>query len=118
MDVTAMQALIDRGSHPKDMTAIALAYLDGAVLRDPVAAEAWLMRAIEAEDPLESPKAMAVLASRILGKGEPLPDQDYLDILRQARTAQGQERETLLALLDLGSERQKAVLNDETMLLL
>lgn len=107
MDIETMQLLIDRGSDPKTMLAIAKGYLDGAVLRDTVAAEAWLMRAIEAEDPLESPKAMAVLASEILGKGEILSDQDYLDIRRRTQTAVGQERETLLGLLELGSERQK-----------
>lgn len=107
MDIKAMQLLIDSCSDPKTMLTIAEGYLEGAVLRDAVAAEAWLMRAIEAEDPLESPKAMAVLASKVLRKGEILPDQDYLDIRRRAQTAVGQEREALLGLLELGSERQK-----------
>lgn len=107
MDRETMQRLIDRCSDPKTMLTIAEEYLEGTVLRDAVAAEAWLMRAIEAEDPLESPKAMAVLASEILRKGEILSDQDYLDIRRQAQTAVGQEREALLNLLELGSERQK-----------
>ena len=107
MDIETMQLLIDGGSDPKAMLAIAQGYLNGTVLRDKVAAEAWLMRAIEAEDPLESPKAMALLATRILGKGEILSDQDYLDICRRSRTAVGQERKALLGLLELGSERQK-----------
>lgn len=107
MNIATMQLLIDRGSNPKTMLAIAQRYLEGTVLRDKVAAEAWLMRAIEAEDPLESPKAMALLASKILGKGEILSDPDYLDIRRQSRIALGQEQEVLLGLLELGSERQK-----------
>lgn len=114
MDIETMQLLIDRGNDPKAMLTIARGYLDGAVLRDKVAAEAWLMRAIEAEDPLESPKAMALLASEILGKGEILSDLDYLDIRRRSQAAVGQEREALLGLLELGSERQKNVSGDET----
>ena len=110
MDIAAMQQLIDGCGDPKTMLAIAQGYLDGAVLRDPVAAEAWLMRAVEAEDPLESPKAMAVLASSILGKGETLSDEDYLDIRRRAHSAVGQEQEILLGLLDIGSDRQKNLL--------
>lgn len=113
MDIETMQLLIDRGSDPKTMLAIAQGYLEGAVLRDKVAAEAWLMRAIEWEDPLESPKAMAMLGSKVLGKGEILSDQDYLDIRRRSWTAMGQEREVLLGLLELGSERQKNISNDE-----
>lgn len=116
MDIETMQLLIDRGNDPKAMLTIARGYLDGTVLRDKVAAEAWLMRAIEAEDPLESPKAMALLASRVLGKGEILSDQDYLDIRRRSRTAVGQEREVLLSLLELGSERQKNALSGEMQL--
>lgn len=107
MDLETMQQFIDRGTDPKTMIAIAEGYLEGTVLRDKIAAEAWLMRAIEAEDPLESPKAMAMLASRVLEKETILSDQDYLDIRAQARTAAGQEREALSKLLELGSERQK-----------
>lgn len=116
MDIETMQLLIDGCNDPKAMLTIARGYLDGTVLRDKVAAEAWLMRAIGTEDPLESPKAMALLASRILGKGEILSDQDYLDIRRQSRTAVGQEREVLVGLLELGSERQKNVSSNETQL--
>lgn len=107
MDIEAMQLLIDSGGDPKTMLAIAEGYLEGAVLRDTVAAEAWLMRAVEAEDPLESPRAMAMLASRILGKEEVFPDSEYLSLRRRAETAVGQERISLLALLELGSDRQK-----------
>lgn len=107
MDVERMQRLIDRGDRPEIMNDIALGYLDGAVLRDPVAAEAWLMKAIEAGDPRESPRAMAVLARRILGRGEILTDEDYLDIRSRAETAGEAEGELLDALLELASDRQK-----------
>lgn len=109
MKTTEMQALIDHCGGPADMIAIARGYLDGAVLRDFVAAEAWLMKAIEAEEPQESPKAMALLAHRILGREAVLSDEDYQDIHRRADTAEGREREELLALLELGSERQKTL---------
>lgn len=107
MDIPQMQQRIDAAESAAAMIAVAEGYLDGEVLRDPVAAEAWLMRAIETEDPVQAPKAMAVLAARILKKAEVLSDSDYQDIRRQARTAAGQERDALLGLLALGSRRQK-----------
>lgn len=117
MDITQMQRRIDAAKSAAAMICVAEAYLDGEVLRDPVAAEAWLMRAIETEDPLEAPKAMAVLAARILKKEEVLSDLDYQDILGRVQTADTQERETLLALLALGSRRQKNIVEyDDYML--
>lgn len=107
MDIPKMQQRIDAAESAAAMISVAEAYLDGEVLRDPIAAEAWLMRAIETEDPLEAPKAMAVLAARILKKEEVLSDSDYQDILRCVQTADNQERKALLGLLELGSDRQK-----------
>lgn len=105
MDVLSMQAMIDACDTPALMTSIAEAYLEGAVLRDAVAAEAWLMKAIEAEDPLESPRAMAVLAKSILHRPL-LTRQDAEDIRRRAQTAQGEQRRQLLALLELNDEAE------------
>lgn len=117
MDITQMQRRIDAAKSAAAMIYVAEGYLDGEVLRDPVAAEAWLMRAIETEDPLEAPKAMAVLAARILKKEEALSDLDYQDIFGRVQTADTQERETLLALLALGSRRQKNIVEcDDYML--
>lgn len=80
------------------------------------------MCAIETEDSLEAPKAMSILAGRILKKKEILSDSDYQDILSRVQTADDQEREALLALLallKLGSQRQKnlAKSNDIPLLL-
>ncbi len=105
MDVLSMQAMIDTGDTPAAMTDIAEAYLNGAVLRDTVAAEAWLMKAIEAEDPLESPRAMAVLAKSILHRPM-LTRQDAEDIRRRAQTAQGEQRRQLLELLELNDKTE------------
>lgn len=107
MNIIQMQQRIDTAQSVADSIAVAQAYLDGAVLRDTVAAEAWLMCAIEMEDPLESTRAMGILAERILGK-EPLSEQDCRDIRVDAETARGREREALLALLELASQGQKA----------
>ena len=106
MKIKQMQQRIDTAQSAADKIAVAQAYLDGAVLRDLVAAEAWLMRAIEMEDTLESPRAMGILAERILHR-EPLSEQDCRDIRADAETAQGQEREALLALLELASPKQE-----------
>ncbi len=106
MNLSTMQEMIDRCATPAEMTAIAEAYLDGAVLRDTVAAEAWLMKAIEAEDPAESPRAMAVLAKSILHRPM-LTQEDAEDIRRRAETATGAQRQPLLDLLDLNDETEK-----------
>lgn len=106
MNISTMQAMIDTCDSPADMTGIAEAYLNGAVLRDTVAAEAWLMKAIEAEDPAASPRAMAVLARSILHRPL-LTREDAEDIRRQAETAQGEQRQQLLDLLALNSETEK-----------
>lgn len=105
MNLSTMQALIDHCDSPADMIGIAQAYLNGAVLRDTVAAEAWLMKAIEAEDPVESPRAMAVLAKSILRRPM-LTREDAEDIRRRAETAQGEQRQQLLDLLALNDETE------------
>ena len=112
MEIHQMQALIDGADTAEKMDAVGRAYQEGALLRDEVAAEAWLLRAVEQGDPVGSVKAMGSLA-RLLGKPEPLTDEDYLDIRRRLPTAEGQERQTLLALLELASHRQKNIHNDE-----
>ena len=119
MDISQMQLQIHTAKSAAAMISVAQAYLDGEVLHDPVAAEAWLMRASETEDFLEAPKAMSILAGRILKKKEILSDSDYQDILSRLQTADDQEREALLALLKLGSQRQKnlAKSNDIPLLL-
>ncbi len=106
MNLSTMQAMIDGCATPGDMTAIAEAYLSGAILRDTVAAEAWLMKAIEAEDPAESPRAMAVLAKFILHRPL-LTREDAEDIRRRAETAQGEQRQQLLHLLALNEKTKK-----------
>ncbi len=105
MDILSMQTMIDTGNTPAAMTAIAEAYLNGAVLRDTVAAEAWLMKAIEAEDPLESPRAMAVLAKSILHRPM-LTREDAEDIRCRAQTAQGEQQRQLLEMLKLNDETE------------
>ena len=100
-----------------DMIAVARGYLDGAVLHDTVAAEAWLLRAIAREEPPDSARAMALLARRILGVAEPLSDADYLAIRRRLPSAVGREREELEELLRLGSRRQQDLAEDDNLTL-
>lgn len=107
MDAEMMQRLIDSPDDPKAMVAVAKGYLDGAVLRDPVAAEAWLMRAIEADHPVQSPRAMGLLARRILGRERVLSDGDVKDIRTRLCTAGGKERKELESLLALATSEQK-----------
>lgn len=102
MNIQKVQELIDTCGSPADMVTVAGAYLAGEVLHDPVAAEAWLMKAIAAEDPLESPKAMAVLAKKVLGQ-RLLTPEDERDIRCRVETARGEERQLLQMLLELNA---------------
>lgn len=97
-----MQALLNQKEHTAaEMRSIGEAYLHGDVLYDPIAAEAWLMKAVEMEDMMESPKAMALLVEEIMGKKQVISKQDYQDIKRDWEQAKGQEKEYLECLLRL-----------------
>lgn len=115
MDIAQMQRRIDGAVRAADMIAVARGYLDGAVLHDTVAAEAWLLRAIAREEPPDSARAMAVLAQEVLGVAEPLSDADFLAIRRRLPSAVGREREELEALLRLGSKRQQDLVEDDNL---
>lgn len=117
MDIAQMQRRIDGADSAAGMIAVAQGYLDGAVLRDTVAAEAWLLRAIDREEPPDSARAMALLVRRILGVAEPLSDADYLAIRRRLPSAVGREREELEELLRLGSRRQQDLAEDDNLTL-
>lgn len=101
MNQAELQKRIDNCSTPEDMTQIAQAYLDGTVLRDPVAAESWLLRAIDADDPVWSPRAMGILARRILGKEQIFGPGEIRELKRRAAQAVDRERVELEALLEL-----------------
>lgn len=104
MEQKEMQRLIDC-TEPAAMLRVARAYLDGDILRDRVAAEAWLLRAVDAGEPVTAAKAMGILARELWQIDEPLSDADVLD-LRRAAQEQGASQE-LRTLLELASERQK-----------
>lgn len=101
MNLAQLQKRIDTCRTPEDMTAIAQAYLDGTVLRDPVAAESWLQRAIDADDPVWSPAAMGILARRILGKEQLYSPEELLALTGRAARAVGTEKTELDSLLEL-----------------
>ena len=101
MKTAELQRLIDGCAAPADMTAIARSYLEGTVIRDMVAAEAWLMKAIAADDPVHSPLAMGILTREILGKDRVIPEQEIPVLRSRLKNAVGREREELEALLKL-----------------
>ena len=98
METARLQQWIDSCSGAGDMTRIAQAYLEGTVIRDPVAAEAWLMKAIETGDPIHSPVAMDLLARRILGLDRVIREEE-VPILRQELSEARDERRTELEVL-------------------
>lgn len=101
MEVTQLQRQIDNCTGAEDMTAIALAYLAGTVIRDAVAAEAWLMKAIEQDDPVHSPRAMGIFGRELLGRDRILPQEEIPELRARAARAEGRERAELEALLSL-----------------
>jgi len=98
MTRTELQSLIDHADSAAEMLRIGRAYLEGRVLYDRVAAEAWLLKAVETEDPLLSPQAMYLLAEQIL-KVPVLTDADRQDIAADLKTAAADKKPALNALL-------------------
>lgn len=109
MDRKTMQQMINSPDTPEKMLTIAKSYLNGSVLLDPIAAEGWLMKTIEANDPVHSPRAMALLAMKVLGQETILSDEDYLDIQQRSKLAKGREKQELMELLSLGTRTQKSL---------
>lgn len=83
----------------KDMREIGEAYISGEVLRDPVAAEGWLMKVIEGEDQVEAAYAMKRLAVDLLGKETVISHEDYLEIKKDLEHADEKMKQELEALL-------------------
>jgi len=101
MNGTELQHQIDACMTAEDMVAIARQYLEGTVIRDPVAAHAWLMRAMEADDPVWSARAMGILAREILGVNQVIPKAEAETLRALAEHAEGKEKRELDALLAL-----------------
>ena len=90
----------------KWMLEIAEAYIDGEILQDKVAAEAWLAKAIMLED-ATSILAMGILCREILGKEEVLSDEDYKDIYLEYQMAGTKGKKELEELLSLSTDAQR-----------
>ena len=101
MESQEFQQMIDSCTTAEHMVAIAGAYLSGTVVRDLTAAQGWLMKAIEADDPVVSPQAMGILARQILKRDRVIPPGDVPDLRSRWTLAEGREREELEALLKL-----------------
>ena len=94
-----LQAKINQADHTaEDMRRIAECYLRGDVLRDVIAAEAWLSRAIACEDGKESMIAMVLLAKEILGKERAVSEEDRAEI-EKAFGESEEEREKYLYIM-------------------
>lgn len=101
METEKLQKRIDGCTDAQDMLAIARAYLSGNPVYDPVAAEAWLNKAIQTGDPVYAPQAMGLLAREILGKEQIFPDSEMEELRRRMEIAQGEEKQELEELLSL-----------------
>lgn len=101
MEMDQLQFRIDNGKTAEDYLTIARQYLAGSPVRDPVAAQAWLNKAIEADDPVISPAAMGLLAREVLGKKQVIPEEEIAELKLRAKRAAGREKQELEALLEL-----------------
>ena len=101
MDKEKLQLLIDTAQTPEAWLSIAKAYMDGSVLRDPVAAEAWAYKALENGDSAVSADVMAFIAHRILRKEKILEDADLADIYARLPESEEEEKDFLQRLLRL-----------------
>lgn len=95
-----LQELIDKMEKtPEEMRIIAESYLDGEVLKDYVAAEAWLKKVIDSGDNKDSVLAMLLLAKEILKVEEPVSEKDYQAMCEELQICQGEEKERVQEIL-------------------
>lgn len=101
--------MIDRSvKDQRLMLEIGKAYLEGTVLKDLTAAEAWLTRAMCEEENALAVEAMELIGHHIAGKEQILTDEDYKNIREKLSDAAEGEYEYLRALESLGrKERQR-----------
>ena len=109
MTAHRLQTLIRNAEKPPDMMAVAKAYLGQGPVKDPVAAEAWLMRIMEKNDPEYAPRAMVLLAQEILHSDVIFTDADiesFRQNLVHAANDEKRELEILLSLADITKNRR------------
>lgn len=106
--VCRIQQMIDHSeNHQRMMLEIGKWYLEGTVLKDFTAAEAWLTRAMNMEENALSVQAMELIGHRITGKVQILTDEDYRTIQKRLSDAPEEESEYLRALEKLGREERR-----------
>ena len=92
-----LQKQIDKANHSaKEMRLIGEAYLRGDVIRDKVAAEGWLMKAVEMEEPVESALAMILIGREILGVEEIISERDFIDMQKEMKVSEKKEELEIL----------------------
>lgn len=113
-----LQKMINQSDkHARQMREIGQCYLRGDVLKDEVAAEGWLMKAIDSEDREEALIAMEILIKEILKKEQVLSDGDYLQMKKEYATAKGEKKKELELLLSFATDKQKGLKDDYSLLL-
>lgn len=105
-----LQKMINQANdRPEYMRRIGESYLRGDVLKDKVAAESWLIKAIKTEDAKEAPIAMAIYVKEILEKEQILSDEDYIQIKEEYELATGEKKAELEILLNFATLKQKGI---------
>lgn len=106
-----LQKMIKQKDHsPERMRKIGESYLEGDVLWDPVAAEAWLLLAIEQGESEDAIYAMEMIARAIYSQEKVISDKDYLDIFLEWKDAGPERKNYLEKMLKLGTADQKRMI--------
>ena len=107
--ISHLQDMIDHSDNDqKQMLEIGKSYLNGVVLKDLTAAEAWLTKAMNVEENALAVQAMELIGYHIAGREQILTDEDYQMILEKFSDPGEMDNEYLKALRNLGwDERLK-----------
>lgn len=105
--ISHLQDMINHSDNDqKQMLEIGKSYLNGVVLRDLTAAEAWLTKAMHMEENALAVQAMELIGHHIAGREQILTDEDYQLILGQFSDPGGMDNEYWKALRNLGREER------------
>ena len=97
-----LQKLIDKEEKtPEEMRIIGESYLRGDVLRDNMAAEAWLQKVIDSGDSKDSIIAMTLLMREIYGIDNVISEKDYQTMQEELNNCKEEDRGKVKEMLDV-----------------
>jgi hypothetical protein len=106
MEQAELQKLISKENHSQqEALHIGESYLHGEVLKDLVAAEAWLLRVLDMGETEATVRAMELLQQEVWKEKSTLEKQDIQTIQQELTSAEGERKRYLEALLKMISQK-------------